>query len=294
MTDHTDFPYTRHPDLTYAVVQASGPDNPRNDTASVAKLANGDLMVVWHKYRTGAQGSSDFGVCDIATKRSSDQGRTWDRERILVKTAAGDNNVQAPALRKLRNGDLLLVSLQGHKGGESSTMCLFRSTDDGETFLPEPPIWKRSPGQWLQGGAPSLLELQNRRLLLPFHGGVGHQGSQHNVVHCFYSDDGGQHWQRNVEALDLPMRGAMEASVAELPDGELIMSLRTQLGAVFLSRSLDGGESWALAQTSGVKAPESCTCLRAIPGTDHLILLWNDSLYDPTHHHYGIRSPLSL
>ena len=71
-------------------------------------------------------------------------------------------------------------------------------------------------------------------------------------------------------------------------------SLRTQLGAVFLSRSSDQGESWSLPQTAGLRAPESCTCLRTVPGTDWLLLLWNDAEFIPAHHHYGIRRPLSL
>ena len=289
-----EYPYERRSDLEYAAIACSGPDCPRNDTASVARLDQEKLMVVWHKYRRSPQGSSDFGRSDIASKISTDGGRTWTGERILVESDPRDNNVQAPALCRLRSGDVLLIYLQAHSGGESSTMHLCRSTDAGETFAHETTIWQRSSGQWLQGGASSLLELQNGRLLLPYHGGTGHQGPQHNTVHCFYSADGGKSWQRNAHPLDLPMRGAMEASVAELPDGELVMSLRTQLGAVFLSRSQDSGGTWTLAQTSGLRAPESCTCLRCIPGTVDLILLWNDSIYDPIHHHYGVRTPLSL
>jgi sialidase-1 len=294
MTDRPAFPYERRPDLVYSVVQGSSPGNPRNDTASVAHLGSGDLMVVWHKYRATGRGTSDFGRSDIACKVSRDGGRTWGSERILVEADPADNNVQAPALRRLRNGDLLLICLRGHAGGESSTMLLLRSTDDGRTFHLRGTVWDRSPGQWLQGGASSLLELRSGRLLIPYHGGTGHQGSQHNVARCAYSDDGGRTWRHSEGTIDLPMRGAMEASVAELPDGELVMSLRTQLGAVFLSRSLDEGETWSLPQTTGLAAPESCTCLRCPPGTADLLLLWNDSLYDPTHHHYGLRTPLSL
>ena len=43
-----------------------------------------------------------------------------------------------------------------------------------------------------------------------------------------------------------------------------------------------------------VRAPETASCLRCLPGTDHLLLLWVDSLYDPKHHHYGVRTPLCL
>ena len=121
-----------------------------------------------------------------------------------------------------------------------STMDLFRSTDGGDSFQPQTSIWQNSPRQWLQGGSTSLLQLRSGRLLLPFHGGAGHQASQHNVVYCGYNDDDGQTWSRSNQPLDLPMRGPMEASVAELPDGELAMSLRTQSGTVFLSRSMDG------------------------------------------------------
>jgi sialidase-1 len=251
-------------------------------------------MVVWHKYRATERGTSDFGRCDIYTKISRDDGRSWESERLLLEADPADNNVQAPALRRLQSGDLLLICLRAHGGGTSSTMVLLRSTDDGRTFAPLSTVWSRSPGQWLQGGASSLLELQGGRLLVPYHGGTGHQGSQHNVVRCAFSDDGGRTWRRGKTAVDLPMRGAMEASVAELPDGELLMSLRTQLGAVFFSRSHDQGETWSLAQMSTLRAPESCTCLRCVPGTDDLLLLWNDSRYDLMHHHYGVRTPLSL
>ena len=286
--------YTRQSEVVYSVVSLSNETSPRNDTASVIQLDDNSLLIVWHKYRNSDKGSSDFGKCDIASKRSYDGGVTWQDEDKIVACNPSDNNVQAPALCKLENGDILLVCLRSHFGGKSSTMDLFRSIDGGYSFQPQSPIWQKSPGQWLQGGSTSLLQLRSGRLLLPFHGGVGHQASQHNVVYCYYSEDNGQTWYRNNQPLDLPMRGAMEDSVAELPDGELVMSLRTQLRSVFLSRSVDEGENWQYAQTTGLKAPESSTCLRAIPKTADLILLWNESQYDPNHHHFGLRTPLSI
>jgi len=286
--------YTRQPEVVYSVMSALDETTPRNDSASVTQLDDNSLLAVWHKYRNSTRGSSDFGKCDIAAKRSHDGGVTWQDEERIVACNPSDNNVQAPALCKLGNGDILLACLRGHAGGKSSTMDILRSVDGGYSFYQQSPIWQKSPGQWLQGGSTSMIQLQSGRILLPFHGGTGHQASQHNVVYCYYSDDDGQTWNRNNQALDLPMRGAMEASVAELPNGKLVMSLRTQLGSVFLSRSVDEGENWQLAQTTGLKAPESSTCLRGIPKTEDLILLWNDSWYDPNHHHYGLRTPLSI
>lgn len=64
-------------------------------------------------------------------------------------------------------------------------------------------------------------------------------------------------WMHEEGNVWLPLRGAMEPSVAELPGGELVMSLRTQLGAVFMAHSSDGGDTWSLPQTSGLRAPDS-------------------------------------
>ena len=86
----------------------------------------------------------------------------------------------------------------------------------------------------------------------------------------------------------------MEPSIAVLEDGSLRMSMRSQLGSVFISESHDAGESWSPPQTTGLKSPESCTVLARVPGSNRMILCWNDSTYVPTHHHYGLRTPLSL
>ena len=96
-----------------------------------------------------------------------------------------------------------------------------------------------------------------------------------------------------VSAVDLPKRGAMEPSVAELADGTLLMSLRTQLGGPYLSRSTDGGRTWSKAVFSGLDGGESCTCLRRIPGSRDLVLFWNNSKYSKRHHHFGERTSLT-
>ena len=83
---------------------------------------------------------------------------------MLIDMAMGDMNVQAPALLRTKSGQLLLICLRAHQDGASSTMCLFSSSNDGESFTELDPIWKASKGQLLQGGTSSLMELW---LLLP-------------------------------------------------------------------------------------------------------------------------------
>lgn len=275
------------------VIAAAGPGNPRNDTASFVELPDRSWLVAYHRYRAGVHGGSDMGLAQIYLKRSFDQGATWDAGTLAIDVEPGDVNTQAPALCLLPSGVLLLACLHAHSS-RSTTMSLYRSRDGGHTWNKRTDLWRRSEGQWLQGGASSFLRLRNGRLLLPFHGGTGDQFDQVNRASCFVSDDDGDHWRRIEPWIALPRRGAMEASVAELPSGRLVMSLRTQLGSVYLCHSDDAGESWSEPRSSGLEAPESCTCLRAIPGTDHLLLLWNHSAYDPSHHHFGARSPLTM
>ena len=81
------------------MVNQSDETTPRNDIASATPLDDESLLIVWHKYRT-----IDFEKCDIVAKRSYDGGIIWQDEQRLVACNPLDNNVQAPALCKLRNG----------------------------------------------------------------------------------------------------------------------------------------------------------------------------------------------
>ena len=184
---------------------------------------------------------------------------------MLVDVRAGRHECPGAALLRLKSGLLLLTCLRAHQDGSSSTMCLFSSEDEGRSFSPLKPVWTRSKGQLLQGGASSLVELKSGRLLLPLHGGSGNQWRQKNSAWCFTSDDRGKTWQRST-TIDLPKRGAMEASVAELADGSLLMSLRTQLGGPYLSRSTDGGKTWTEAIFSGLEGGDHVPACEGFPG----------------------------
>jgi len=274
------------------MIEPATAETPRSDTASVAELADGRLMVVYHKYEQGKRGGHDDGLRRVWSRISSDGGRNWGRPRMLVDVNKGDISVGIPALLRLKTGRLLLSSLRFHKNkfhrAWGSTMHLFVSGDEGRTFQPVGTVWDRPQHRLLQGGASSIVQLKSGRLLMPCHGGKGFK----ITAWCFRSDDQGKTWQRS-NAIDLPKRGAMEGSVVELADDSLLMSLRTQLGGPYFSRSSDGGKTWSEATFSGLEGGESCTCLRRIPGTKGIVLFWNNSTYNKKHHHYGERTPLT-
>jgi sialidase-1 len=135
------------------MIEPATAEAPRSDTASVAELADGSLMVVYHKYEAGEHAGHDRDLCRIWSKTSFDGGLTWEDPRLLIDVTEGDMNVQAPGLLRTKSGTLLMNCLRAHKGGGSSTMCLFSSGDGGKTFTELDPLWRVSKGQLPAGGS---------------------------------------------------------------------------------------------------------------------------------------------
>jgi sialidase-1 len=281
----------------HVVIEAAGPDMPRADTASSVEISGGRVMTVYQKYEAGALSGKDAGFCRIWSKTSSDGGRTWGHPRMLVDVAEGDVNVANAMLLKLNSGDLILVCHRYHppKPG-TSTAVLLRSQDDGETFVEEATIWKRPPSYRV--AIPPLNQMKSGRILMAMCGRrnqfLESRFPENFAASTVYSDDGGRTWNESGGMVRVPKRGAMEPSVAQRTDGTLVMSIRTQLGGPYIARSTDHGQTWTTAKFSGLEGGESGTCLRRIPGTDDLVLFFNNSKFVPVgHHHYGERTPLS-
>ena len=278
--------------ITRTVVRECSPERPRSDTASMVELPSGLLLCAYHSYSPGPDGGGDFGAARIYVKESADGGVTWENERLLVDVDPGDLNVMCPCLA-LVEGRLLLLYLINHEKAVSSTLICF-STDEGKTFSQPVAIWDHIREHRFCG-YDGFIRIDRDRLLVPFQTSAEvWTPGEHITVGTILSSDGGETWTERGHRIDLPLRGVMEPSIAQLDRGRLLMSVRSQLGAVFLSESDDEGETWSLPQTTGLKSPESCTCLRRVLGTDSLVLFWNDSEYEPEHHHYGQRSPLSV
>lgn len=233
---------------------------------------------------------------------SSDEGLTWTDRNILVENNPGDINIHFPCFARLNNGEILFYYQRRHflapGAPQRSTSFVCRSTDEGQSFSAER---KHDVVQESTMSANLLVQLSTGRIILgatEMSGdwcGVTADGQpvDHCVSGCCYSDDNGDSWKVCSRWADLPQRGAMEPHIVELKDGRLLMYLRTQLGAVFQSDSLDGGETWSKPQTTALKAPESMPCLTKFPTTGDLLLIWNHGPFDGNFDHYGKRTPLT-
>lgn len=279
-------------DIEIATVVPCREDRPRSDTASIVELDDGRLVVAYHGYQPGPEHGDDFGAAVVFMQESHDGGATWINERLVVDNHPGDVNTMDPSLLKL-DDELLLGYVRNHTPTDSS-MQIVRSRDGGATFGDPTFIWEHC-GEHRFGSYNGFRLLRDGRLLIATTSSkeIWTQG-EHQRAGSYISADRGRTWQNQSGVIDMPMRGAIEPSVVQLEDGELLCSLRTQLGGVFLTRSRDCGGSWDMPQPAELRASESCTALAILPGTQRLILFWNDAPYDFTHHHFGPRTPLSV
>ena len=278
---------------TIITVSPGTPESPRKGEGDVIELSDGRLLLVSMEFQ--GEGS-DFSSTRIVAVESRDGGLTWDRHRVITQTLPGDVNVFSPNLLRSKDGGILLVFMRKHTvKPTATTLYAWKSADEGETFTP----YVQFADRGYFGICNAVIQrLESGRIVLPVTGprsliGIGpDDGSWAAAV--LISDDDGMTWRDPGSRIYLPMRGVMEPHIAETSDGRSLMVVRNQLGSLFMSESLDSGETWSLPQTTGLRTPESCPLITQIPSTGDLLMIWNNSPYDPSlAHHYGKRSPLT-
>ena len=277
------------------MIASASPEHPRNDSASVVALRDGRLFVVWMEFIQSEKAGHDEGENRIAGKLSHDGGKTWNDHRIVVEPRPGDVNVYNPGLLRLRNGEVLFSYFYYDELSWTmpliTTGMMHRSSDGSIVFGVPEPLWRRESRH---NASSTLVQLDSGRIVCPIaHVPIWGGPKDNQNLSCAYSDDNGHTWQTSDSQIKLPLRGAMEGHIAETRDGRLLMAMRTQIGSVFFSESYDQGETWSLAQTSGLTSCESIPCLVNIPQTGDLLLIWNNSIYDPGFDHWGKRTPLT-
>jgi Neuraminidase (sialidase) len=248
-----------------------GPGNPRNSEGDFVELKDGRVLFVYTRF-TG--GSGDHAAAELASRVSSDGGRTWSAADEAVVRNEGGMNVMSVSLLRLRDGAIALFYLRK----DSTSDCrawMRRSTDEAKSWG-DPVLCMPDAGYHVVNND-RVLQLSSGRLIIPaaFHGVSGRPG----VAVCFLSDDGGKTWRRGKGDVQPPAAsrtGLQEPLVVELKGRDLLMLSRTDQGSQFRSTSSDGGETWTAAAASDIVSPVSPASLKRIPKTGDLLLVWND------------------
>lgn len=121
------------------------------------------------------------------------------------------------------------------------------------------------------------LRLSTGELLIPTH----RLDPRPYVASVWISSDEGKTWTRGSEVSGPDKTGVAEPSIAQLPDGQIVMSLRANDGRVWLARSQDRGRTWSPAErTELVGAASSSNVYCTSDG--RLVLTYNSSAPDRT------------
>jgi sialidase-1 len=209
--------------------------------------------------------ASDTGDIDLLLRRSTDGGKTWDRQQTVWDDAANTCGNPCPVVDQSTGTIWLLLThnpgdtnerqIKARKASGTRTVWVCHSDDDGRSWTAPVNITAstKDPGWgWYATGPGVGIQLAHGphrgRLMIPcdhsydLEGGSG--ATEGGGSHVIYSDDNGASWK-----LGGTVRPEMnESQAVELADGQggLLLNMRT-----FSSRncraqsvSADGGLTW--------------------------------------------------
>ena len=201
----------------------------------------------------------DAGDIDLVLKRSFDGGKTWSALQVVWDDGGNTCGNPAPVVER-KTGDIVLLSTWNLGGDHENEIIdgvsedtrrifVLRSTDDGSSWSKAREITsavKLPNWTWYATGPCNGIQMRSRpyknRLVIP----CDHieAGTKKYFSHTIHSDDGGYTWQLGGTT---PTDQVNECSVAELPNGNLLLNMRnynaTRVRRVTSSK--DGGQSWA-------------------------------------------------
>lgn len=219
------------------------------------------------------KGSSDTGDIDLVMKSSADEGKTWSPLKVIWNDNENVCGNPAPVLdRKTGKIHLLMTWNLGEdherdiiagKSKDTRRVFVTSSSNEGETWTTPKEITsstKLENWTWYATGPCHGIQLQNKknngRLVIP----CDHIEAETKKYfsHIIYSDDHGKSWQLGGTT---PQDQVNECTVAELPDGKLLLNMRnydrTQKSRK-ISFSEDGGLSWSSIQSDSVLIEPIC------------------------------------
>ena len=238
-------------------------------TATLRKLANGDLLTVFREAMWRGFASHIDPTARATMVRSTDGGETWHSP--VTPDAAGANGV---AFNQLSDGTLLLHDfhwiyaplsrkdeLKDFPSYQTRTaeqfglvtaidgMHVTRSTTDGYTW--ECPRPMDMPGFNSGSSVGGVIELDDGTVLMPVDG--HRDGDSRERSWIMSSTDGGLTWgYQGAVAVEDDSAIYQELRLALLPGGRVLGTMRTPGSNFFLSHSDDGGKTWSTPEETPI------------------------------------------
>ena len=271
--------------------------NPRNSEGDFIQLRDGRVLFIYTHFTGGA---ADDATAHLASRESRDGGLTWSTNDVVVVANEGGRNVMSVSLVRLRSGPIALFYLRKNSKSDCRPLVRF-SRDEAQSWSAPTEVITNEIGYYVLNNN-RVVQLTSGRLMVPVAQHTRADGKwQPGEVLCYRSDDEGRSWHAVAQRLTATAAGKpvdlMEPGVVETEANQLFMLLRTRVGCQYAARSEDGGEHWAAPAPSPLLSPESPATLTKLPGTNTLLVIWNDHAGQPLEFRTARpphRTPLSL
>ena len=275
----------------------------RRGEVSIEMLNNGCMLLVYANHcrqsvgKNGRILNGDNARANIFGQLLSSDGTAVGEEFRIISCPEDIMNVMSPAVRRLRDRSLGMAYSWRKTTAEARRMWI-RSWDEGKTWSDPVVIGE---GGYVTGCHDRLLVMKSGRILAPLH--VSDDWDKHYLhVEVAYSDDLGVSWKRSNK-IELPSvswpdgrsfteSGCIEPGVCELPDGRIIVILRTGMGSIFYAVSYDSGTTFSEPHNLEVVSPCAPSYITTLDN-GRVLLVWNDE-YCPTQPLGGGRHRLTL
>lgn len=250
------------------------------------ELSNGRLLLAVGR----KSGASDFAVGTIIGMFSRDGGASWDDQPHEIQAAFEDvGDVMSISLCRSPRGIHLFFLARGPDAQRDTRIYQLLSSDEGKAWSQPPQRVSQRGGYHIVNNA-RVIRTRTGRMIVPvaFTDDIKRRYDAMSVfVLC--SDDDGQTWKSSNE-IALKGEPLMEPGVAECGDASLYMTIRTKLGVLYESRSLDGGMTWADPSPTKLPSPAAPSTVFRDPRSGSLWMFWiNRAKGD-----WKQRTPLSL
>jgi len=221
-------------------------------------------------------------VDDNATRISSDDGKTWSEAKKIYEGPGPGIPSATSVMIRSRQGAIVLVYMDmstykwGWNAAKNETtpdvrldVWSIRSLDEGKTWIDRQRLLDGYCGALI-----SMIQTSSGQIVVPVQFML--ERNRH-ATRSHVSNDDGKSW-RTGNIIDLGGRGdhdgAIEATLAELSDGRVMMLLRTNLDHFWEAFSDDKGRYWRTLQPSKIDASSSPGYLIRLK-SGRLALVWN-------------------
>ena len=201
----------------------------------------------------------DAGDIDLVVKRSHDGGKTWSKLQKVWDDSTNTCGNPSPVVDR-KTGNIILLStwnlgtdhekaITNQTSKDTRRVFVLSSSDDGNTWNNPHEITKnvkKEDWTWYATGPGSGIQIRKGKYRGRLVVACDHveAASKISFSHVIYSDNDGKTW---VLGGTVPQDKVNESTVAELPNGNLMLNMRNSGEARYrqVSISKDGGESWS-------------------------------------------------